>query len=610
MPLPETIPQLFREAARRFDRPIVLSSKRDGVWVPISHKQLVERVRQLTAGFFDLGIRKGDRIAVLSESRPEWTITDLATVGLGGALVPIYPTLTPDHVEHILTDSGARVCVVSDAIQLAKVLHLVPKLEALEFVVVLDPADWSDDAPVMSMHELEARGARRLDVEPDLPERLADDIRPDDLATLIYTSGTTGKQKGVMLTHRNFVSNIHGTFETALKLDPDDVALSYLPLSHILERTAVYAYLNVGASLYYATSFEKVAAEFREVRPTVGTSVPRFFEKMYETICGLGKSAGGVKSLIFERALKAGDHVARATHSGQSPHPMVQLEYNCVSNRLVFDKWRDALGGRLRFFLSGGAPLSPDIAYAFLGAGITIYEGYGLTETSPVIAINNAVAWRIGTVGKPLANVSVKLAEDGEILVSGPSIMQGYYNLPHATAEAFTEDGYFRTGDIGMLDAQGYLKITDRKKDLLKTSGGKYVAPQPIENALKFSNLISQAVVIGDRRKYCSALIVPNREALGPVLLAKGIKLDERESLLTNPQVLEIYEQVVRDLTGHLPRYEQIKKIALLPNELTIESGELTPTLKVKRKVVAERYGDVIESLYSDADVAGAGSGA
>jgi long-chain acyl-CoA synthetase len=610
MPLPETIPELFRDAARRFDRPIVLASKRDGEWVPISHKQLVERVRHLTAGFFDLGIRKGDRIAVVSESRPEWTITDLATVGLGGALVPIYPTLTPDHVEHILADSGARACVVSDGTQLSKVLPLLPRLEALEFVVVIDPAEWSPDDPVMSMHELEARGLRRLDIEADLPERLADDIRPEDLATLIYTSGTTGKQKGVMLTHRNFVSNIHATFETALRLDPSDVALSYLPLSHILERTATYAYLNVGASLYYASSFDKVAAEFREVRPTVGTSVPRFFEKMYETICGLGKKAGGVKSMIFERALRAGDHVARTTHAGESPSPLVQLEYNCVSNRLVFDKWRDALGGRLRFFLSGGAPLSPDIAYAFLGAGITIYEGYGLTETSPVIAINNADAWRIGTVGKPLSNVSVRLAEDGEILVSGPSIMQGYYNLPHATSEAFTEDGYFRTGDIGVLDADGFLKITDRKKDLLKTSGGKYVAPQPIENSLKFSNLIAQAVVIGDRRKYCSALIVPNREALGPVLLSKGIVLDDRESVMSDPRVMEIYEQVVRDLTGHLPRYEQIKKIAFLPNELTIESGELTPTLKVKRRVVEERYGDVIESLYADAEAKGTSSGA
>lgn len=610
MSLPETIPHLFRDAARRFDRPIVLSAKRDGEWHPISHKQLVERVRHMTAGFFDLGIQKGDRIAVLSESRPEWTMTDLATVGLGGALVPIYPTLTPDHVEHILADSGARLCVVSNGTQLAKVLPLLTKLTELEWLVVIDPAEWSAEVPALSMHELEARGARRLDVEPDLPERLADEIRPEDLATLIYTSGTTGKQKGVMLSHRNFVSNIEATFETALKLDPGDVALSYLPLSHILERTAVYGYLNVGASLYYATSFDKVAAEFREVRPTVGTSVPRFFEKMYETICGLGRNAGGLKTVLFERALRAGDHVARTTHAGEATSPLVQLEYNLVSNRLVFDKWRDALGGRLRFFLSGGAPLSADIAYAFLGAGITIYEGYGLTETSPVIAINTEAAWKIGTVGKPLSNVSVRLAEDGEILVAGPSIMEGYYNLPEATADAFAEDGYFRTGDIGMLDEDGFLKITDRKKDLLKTSGGKYVAPQPIENALKFSNLITQAVVIGDRRKYCSALIVPNREALDKHLSSKGIRVDDGAELLSDPRVSEIYEQIVRELTGHLPRYEQIKKIALLPAELTIESGELTPTLKVKRRVVEDRYSEVIESMYVDNEAAGAASGA
>lgn len=608
MAVQETIPHLFRNAARRFDRPIVLASKRDGAWHPISHKELVERVRYLTAGLFDLGIRKGDRIAVLSESRPEWTMTDLATVGLGGALVPIYPTLTPDHVEHILKDSGARICVVSDSAQLGKVLPLLAELPALERLVVIDPAQWESGAPAISMHELEATGARRLDVEPDLPERLEDEIRPEDLATLIYTSGTTGRQKGVMLSHRNFVSNIEATFETALRLEPGDVALSYLPLSHILERTAVYGYLNVGASLYFATSFDKVSGEFREVRPTVGTSVPRFFEKMYEKVCGLGRSAGGWKSALFERALRAGDHVARTSHAGKATDPLVQLEYNLISNRLVFDKWRDALGGRLRFFLSGGAPLSADMAYAFLGAGISIYEGYGLTETSPVIAINTAEAWRIGTVGRPLANVDVKLAEDGEILVSGPSVMEGYYNLPDATAEAFTGDGYLRTGDIGMIDADGFLKITDRKKDLLKTSGGKYVAPQPIENALKFSSLVSQAVVIGDRRKYCSALIVPNHDALGKHLASKGIRIADGSDPLADPRVKELYEGVVRELTGHLPRYEQIKRIALLPAELTIESGELTPTLKVKRRVVEDRYRDVIESMYPEAEGAATGA--
>lgn len=605
MSQPETIARLFRDAARRYDRPVVLASKRNGAWVSISHRELVERVRQVSAGILDLGLQKGDRVAILSESRPEWTIVDLGTVSMGGALVPIYPTLTADHVAFILSDSGARVCVVSDAAQLAKVAPLIPRLPALEHVVVIDPAELPSDLPVMSMHELEARGARRLDDQPDLPERLLDELRPSDLATLIYTSGTTGQQKGVMLTHRNFISNIEATFETALRLEPSDIALSYLPLSHILERTAVYGYLKVGAALHFATSFEKVAGEFREVRPTVGTSVPRFFEKMYEAICGIGKHAGGAKSWIFERALRVGDEVARATHASLSPRPLVQLEHTLVSDRFVFEKWRDALGGRLRFFLSGGAPLSPDIAYAFLGAGITIYEGYGLTETSPVIAINTEEHWKIGTVGRPLRNVVVKLAEDGEILVSGPSVMEGYFNLPDATAEAFTDDGFFRTGDIGHLDADHFLKITDRKKDLLKTSGGKYVAPQPIENALKFSNLITQAVVIGDRRKYCSALIVPNREVLGPVLQSKGIALDDRDALLKDPRVIEIFEEAVRTLTGHLPRYEQIKKIALLPTELTIESGELTPTLKVKRRVVEERYHDVIESMYPPADDSG-----
>jgi long-chain acyl-CoA synthetase len=520
--------------------------------------------------------------------------------------VPIYPTLTDDQVAHIVADSGARVVVVSDARQFAKVRPLLSTVPALEHIVVVEPAGVPEDASVTTLEALEARGAARLVDAPDLVARLSADVGADHLATLIYTSGTTGTQKGVMLTHRNFLANIDATFDQTRILSDDDVALSYLPLSHIFERTAIYGFLHTGVAVYYSSGFDRVAEEFKEVRPTVATSVPRLFEKMYDKIRDSGAAAGGLRTVLFNRSLRCGDRFARASHSDKGVPPLLQLEYDLLADRLLFRKWRDALGGRVRYFISGGAPLAPDIAYAFLGAGIPIFEGYGLTETSPVIAVNHPGAYRIGTVGRPLANLEVRIEEDGEICVRGPSVMQGYYNLPEQTRDAFSEDGFFKTGDIGHLDEQGFLKITDRKKDLLKTSGGKYVAPQPIENTLKGSSLISQAVVIGDRRKFCSALIVPNVDALVPALAARGINVDDTSTLATDPRVVAFYQETVDRLTPHLARFEQIKKIALLPRELTIEAGEMTPTLKVKRRVVEERYHDLIESMYADSGERGA----
>lgn len=601
-----TIYSLVVADAKRLNRTVAMAYKKDGEWVPISHAQLLERVERVSVGLYEAGIRKGDRVAILCESRPEWTILDLGTLGCSSALVPIYPTLTPDQVEHILRDSGARICVVADAKQFGKVEALLDHLPALEQIVVIDTAGVDSKASFMSFADLEARGAARLAEEPELAARLAAEANTDDLATLIYTSGTTGKQKGVMLTHRNFLANIEGAFDTRADLREDDVTLSYLPLSHIFERTAVYGFLHKGVAIYYSQGFERVAAEFKEVRPTVATSVPRLFEKMYEKIIATGHAATGLRRWIFDRALKVGDAYARATHLGQRVPPLVQLEYDLISNPLVFAKWREALGGRVRYFISGGAPLAPDLAYAFLAAGIPIYEGYGLTETSPVIAVNYPGGYRIGTVGPPLPNVEVKIAEDGEILARGPWIMSGYYNLEEQSADVFTEDGFFKTGDVGHLDASGYLVITDRKKDLLKTSGGKYVAPQPIENALKASSLISQAIVIGDRRKFCSALIVPNLEALKPLLTAKGIQHDDVDEMVRDERVIAIFLATVTELTPHLARFEQIKKVALLPRELSIEAGEITPTLKVKRRVVEERYKSLIDAMYEESKEKGA----
>jgi long-chain acyl-CoA synthetase len=603
---PGTLYEMFRAAVERYDLPVALAGKRTGEWVAISHREMLDRVRRISLGLYDLGVRAGDRVAIISESRPEWTLVDLGTIGCSSALVPVYPTLTDEHIAHIVGDSGAKIVVVSNGEQYEKLLAMLPSLPDVEKVIAIDRDTVDPEANVLSFEELLESGARVEADEPDLADHLASAAKPDDLATLIYTSGTTGKQKGVMLTHRNFTSNITAAFTETELITEGDVAFSFLPLSHIYERTAVYGYIQYGVPVYYATSFDTVAAEIKEVRPTLVTSVPRLFEKMYAKICDLGRSNGLVKRMIFDLALRSGDTWARATHAGKGVNPLAQFEYDLIANRLVFPKWREALGGRLKYFISGGAPLSPDIAYAFLAAGVTILEGYGLTETSPVIAANSPKWHRIGTVGKPLSNVDVKLAEDGEILVKGPSVMQGYFNLPEETAATFTEDGYFKTGDIGEFDADGFLKITDRKKDLIKTSGGKYVAPQPIENLLKSSSLVSQAVVIGDRRKFCSALVVPNFDTLEMVCKHEHIPVTDRESLVRDPRVVKIIESKVVELTGQLSKFETIKKVALLPREMTVESGELTPTLKVRRRIVEERYKDLIDAIYNEAEQKGA----
>jgi long-chain acyl-CoA synthetase len=591
----ETVYALFRATAERERRDAVLYSRANGEWRALSHETMLRRVRHISLALHAAGIVKGDRVAILSESRPEWTLVDLGVLGAGAVLVPIYPTVSQDSVEYILRDSAARLCFVSNPTQFDKVAAAREHLPGLCRVVMFD-AD-TGEAAVPTLAAFEAEGAE-LDVrQPALAEKLAGAIESDDLASLIYTSGTTGQQKGVMLTHRNLYSNVTVCFTHSEFFSADDIALSYLPLSHIFERMTMYGYLNTGNVVYFARSFETLVDDLQEVRPTVMTSVPRFYEKLYGKICEAGRSRGGVASWLFERALRRGDAWARAAHAGDEPHPLLEAEYP-IHNRLVFNRWRAALGGRMRVMLSGGAPLAPDIAYAFLAAGLPIFEGYGLTETSPVISVNTPSAHRIGTVGKPLDTLEVRIAEDGEILVRGPSVMRGYFNLPEATTEAFSEDGFFRTGDIGHLDQNGFLVITDRKKDLIKTSGGKYVAPQPIENAIKASNLVSQVVVLGDKRKYCTALVVPNFEALRQHCADLGIDPGSAAELAAEPKVARFYEQLVDRLTPGLARFEKIKRVGILPGELTIESGELTPTLKVKRRVVEERYRDLIDSLY------------
>jgi long-chain acyl-CoA synthetase len=594
----ENLYAMFRNAAARYRKADALAAYRDGAWQTISHAELVDRVRHLSAGLHQLGVGAGDRVAIFSESRPEWTMVDLATLGVGAALVPVYPTVTAEQAAYILRDSGARIVVVSGQATLTKVLRQLPGLPDLERIVTIDDVSAPVSAPVSSLADLEAAGTEELRIDPQLPDRLAESIRESDLATIIYTSGTTGVPKGVILTHANILADIHGIFDAYQIFDSSDVALSFLPLSHVFERTAVYAYLYAGVSVYFARSIETMVEDLRLARPTVMTSVPRLYEKVYARINDMALAEGGVKAAIFRHMMRVGDRWARAKHAGEWVGPLTALQHK-IGDLLIFRKWRAAFGGRVKFLLSGGAPLAPEIAYAFFAAGIEIFEGYGLTETSPVISFNWPGMHRIGTVGRPLASLDVKIAEDGEILVKGPSITSGYYHLPEETAAAFTEDGYFRTGDVGHADEKGFLVITDRKKDLIKTSGGKYVAPQPIETALKVSNLFTQVIVIGDRRKYCAALLVPNVPALRAALAERGLEVGERD-LLANPRVEELCLRLVNELTPNLAGYEKLKRVALLPGELTVEAGELTPTLKVKRRVVEERYRYIIDRLYQE----------
>jgi long-chain acyl-CoA synthetase len=591
---------MFRDAAARYGKSDALASRRNGVWRKISHDELVRRVRYLSAGLHTIGIGRGDRVAIFAESRPEWTLVDLATLGVGATLVPVYPTVTAEQAAYVIRDSGARLVVLSGQSLLEKLLAELPGLPAVERVVAFDPVSAPEGVRVESLDEIEALGAELVQIDPEYPERLAAEIRPDDVASLIYTSGTTGNPKGVILTHANLLSNVRGCFDDYEIFDSSDVALSFLPLSHVLERTGVYAYLHSGVSVYFAGSIDTLPGDLADVHPTVMISVPRLYEKVLAKITSKGLAPGGVQALIFRQLMEAGSRWAVATHAGRSVDPVTYV-LHLIADVLIYRKVREALGGRIRYLLSGGAPLMPEIAYAFLAAGVTIYEGYGLTETSPVIAFNRPGSYRIGTVGKVLGNLEVRIAPDGEILVRGPSVTPGYYKLPESTHESFDEEGFFRTGDIGHLEPDGFLVITDRKKDLIKTSGGKYVAPQPIENAIKVSGLFSQAIVIGDRRKFCSALLVPDPVALRLALAERGLEVEEA-GLYDDPRVPKLVLEIVDELTPHLARYEKIKRVALLPHELTIESGELTPTLKVKRRVVEGRYRDTIDRLYADAE--------
>jgi long-chain acyl-CoA synthetase len=588
----------FHNVGRYQNKSLLLGRCREGGIDGISAQELFTRIREVALGLMSFGISPGDRVAIMSESRPEWLICDLAILSLGGVTVPIYPTLQSAQARYILADCGAKLVIVSSSEQLNKiqqVRHLVPELEA---IVTMEGAS-DPRASIVSMADLAKRGQAAINEEWGTAKAFrerARSVKPEQLATIIYTSGTTGEPKGVMLTHGNLVSNLYAADE-AIDIGEDDVALSFLPLSHAFERMAAFLYLLAGSSMIFAENMETIGRDIGLVRPSMVTGVPRVYEKMQARILEKGAAAPGAKGKLFRWAIGVGMKKARAQLRGGRVGPITAAQA-AIAERLVYTKIRDGVGGRLRIAVSGSAPLPVNVLEFFTGIGLPIIEGYGLTETAPILTVNPPAALRSGSVGKAVRDVEIRIAPDGEILARGANIMGGYYNKPDATA-AVLRDGWFHTGDIGELDANGYLSITDRKKDLLVTSGGKKIAPQPIENTLKRSPIISEAVVLGDRRRYAVALIVPDFAGLERRLKDLGRPPAARETLIKRDDVIGLYEEIVDGINRELSQYERIKRFALLPKEFSIDSGELTPTLKVKRKVVEEKWSAVIEELYA-----------
>lgn len=583
----ENLNQIFFSVIDR-NQSCVIKERVSTQWSPVSSADLYRSVVSVARALSEWGISKGDRVAILSENRPEWLIADFACQLLGAVVVPVYTTLTPEQIAYMLRDSATRVIFVSSAAQAQKVLASQPQT-SIEKIVIMDNVDISGTT---SMSQICKAGPAQRDHSFD--ERASAIAGPDDPATIIYTSGTTGIPKGVMLTHRNMTSNIAYSLND-FDLRTDDVSISFLPLSHITARHVDFALLYHGVTLAYVPFIEQLPEAMLQVRPTIFVGVPRVYEKIHARVELTAKSFP--KKSIYRWALGVGNRHRNEVLRGHSP---ASISWK-IADRLMYSKLRAAFGGRVRRFISGGAPLGRELAEWYADMGIRIHEGYGLTETSPVIAVNNPRAHKLGTVGKSLSNVEVRIAEDGEILVRGPSVFRGYWNLPEETKNAFV-DGWFKTGDIGVLDSDGFLSITDRKKDLIKTSGGKFIAPQPIESSLKHNAFVAEAVVLGDRRKFPSVLIVPAFAALEDWAHAQKLAFGSREELIACEEVRDLYEKIVDGVNQNLARFEKLKKLLLVADEFSAEKNTLTASMKVRRREVEQRYSQQIEEVYSRAE--------
>jgi long-chain acyl-CoA synthetase len=591
----ETLNDVFRRTLS-LERPAIMKVKRNGVWTDITIEEFHEQVRRISLALRALGVKNGDRVAILSENRPEWTITDFAILACGAVSVPIYPTLLAWQIEYIINDAGCVAVFASDEEQVKKITETCDHCPTIHNIIAFDPIT-SQQPKVRTFQSMLDLGA---EVEREEgTARFEEGLRSKkagDLATLVYTSGTTGNPKGAMLSHGNLTSNIVTTAQL-VPMKQGFTTLSILPLSHILERMVDFTILYVGGCIAYAENLTKVSENLAEVKPDTFAAVPRLFEKMQARVMDNVAAAPAARQKIFHWAL--GVAKARLPYMVErKPLPPALAAKSFLADKLVFRKIHERLGGRVQFVISGGAPLSADLAAFFIGAGVEILEGYGLTETSPVISCNTLTHRRIGTVGRVIPGVEVKIASDGEILARGPNIMQGYFNNPEATAQSIDGEGWFHTGDIGEIDSDGFLRITDRKKDLIINAYGKNIAPQPLEGLLKSSPYIATPVLIGDRRKYLAALIVPNFEKLERDLRAKGGTFSSRQELVASPAARSLVQAEIDRFNEKLDRQEKIRRFTLLADDFTIESGEITPSMKVKRKVVDEKFKSLIDQLY------------
>jgi long-chain acyl-CoA synthetase len=581
-----TVNDVFFTIVRR-DSQRVMLTRMDGTWKEIGARQLRSWVYATARQLQSWGIRKGDRVILLSENRPEWAVSDFACLLLGVVDVPIYATQTADQCLYVLQNSEARVAFVSTRKQYDKIAGMRSQCDVEYIVLMDDVAETTDAVPMQSFLRDVPQGE-----DPEL-DGIGQQVEPDDLATLIYTSGTTGTPKGVMLTHGNLAANLNVSLDM-YDLDKEDLCISFLPLSHVTARHLDYALFNAGVPLAYCPVIEELPRAMKELRPTMIVAVPRVYEKVYNQV---QNKAHGIKRALIRWALEVGAANRDAILRGEKPK---SLSWK-LANALVFSKIREGLGGRARLFISGGAPLGKEIATWYADIGIRIHEGYGLTETSPVIALNNPINHRLGTVGKPMSNIEVKIAEDGELLVRGPSVFKGYWKMPEETSGVF-EDDWFKTGDVAAIDEEGYLTITDRKKDLIKTSGGKFIAPQPIENSLKVNQFVGEAALLGDKRKFPAVLIIPSFDDLEEWARRHGVKFSSRKELVRSHQVQTLYHGIVDEMNQNLAQFEKLKKVLVVPDELSIADGTMTPSMKLRRRNLTERYKKEIDALYNEAE--------
>lgn len=596
---PSTLVDLYRAGLVERARSDAFLRKVDGAYRPVASQEVVERITRVCAALIDVGIRPGDRVGILAETRLEWAIADFAILTAGAATVPIYPTLPAVQIEPMFADSEVSALFCSTPAHFEKVLASWPRLPALRLVVLFEGEVSVRPLPgrVVTLPEFETAGARRLERDPRIVDERAASVTAEYLASIIYTSGTTGTPKGVMLTHANFVANVVDALEV-FGLSPADTILSHLPLSHVFERMAgQFSPILAGARIAYADSIETLPANILEVHPTIVMSVPRLFEKILERARSVAEDVGGYAIFVFRWAMAVGIAWSRADMKGRVP-PHLALGRR-LADRLLYGRLRARMGGQIRCLISGGAPLDPTVAHVLHAAAIPLFEGYGLTETSPVIAVNRPGSWRIGTVGPPLPSMQVRIAEDEEIVVRGPSVMKGYYRKPKETEEAITPDGWFHTGDLGKLE-DGFLSITGRKKDLIVNAGGKKIAPQPIEDLLRRIPIVSEAMLVGDRRPYCVALLWPNQPALEAFARRQGIPTGDVAKLVQDPRILEYLRREIDARSTALASFERVKRFVLMDRDLSLANGEITPSLKIRRNKVQERYADRIESLYAD----------